>query len=176
MFLNIDYLKSGNERQRLAYKAILETRICSELVCYTPVLCGTIPIELDLDQSDLDIIMEVRDFQAFRGAVTMLCGAFQGFHVEELFVQNLPTMVVNFSYAGFLFELFGQPLPVQQQNAYRHMRVEHALLMKDPKIKEEVIRLKRQGIKTEPAFAQILQLHGDPYAELIRLGERMELF
>lgn len=89
LFLSIDYLKTGNERQSRAHEAILESRIFSELASFTPVLCGTIPIEVDIEESDLDIIMEVHDETAL------------------------------------------------------------------------------------PAFAQILQLKGDPHEELLRLGERM---
>lgn len=173
MFLSTQYLKTGNERQRRAYEAILESRIFTELAAFTPVLCGTIPIELDIDESDLDIIMEVHDVSAFRTAVKALCGIYNGFHMQEQIVHDLPTIIANFECAGFPFELFGQPLAVHQQNAYRHMIVEHALLMKEPHLKQEVIRLKKQGFKTEPAFAQILQLKGDPYEELLRLGEKM---
>lgn len=173
MFLSIDYLKTGNERQSRAHEAILESRIFSELASFTPVLCGTIPIEVDIEESDLDIIMEVHDATAFREAVTALCGAYKGFHMQEQMVHDLPTIIANFECAGFPFELFGQPRAIQQQNAYRHMIVEYALLLQEPHLKQEVIRLKKQGIKTEPAFAQILQLKGDPHEELLRLGERM---
>lgn len=176
MFLSIDYLKAGNDRQRLAHEAILESRIFTELASYTPALCGTIPIEVDIDESDLDIIMEVHDVSAFRAAVTALCGTYKGFHIQELHIHDLPTVIANFECAGFPFELFGQPLAVQQQHAYRHMIVEHALLLEKPHIKQEVIRLKKQGIKTEPAFAQILQLNGDPYEAMLRLGEGMGIF
>ena len=33
-----------------------------ELALYSPVLCGTIPIRMDTLQSDLDIVMEVHNF------------------------------------------------------------------------------------------------------------------
>ncbi|OBZ55281.1 alpha/beta hydrolase, partial [Bacillus cereus] len=54
--------------------------------------------------------------------------------------------------------------------------VEHMLLMQHPHIREEVIRLKEQGLKTEPAFAQVLNIDGDPYEELILLGQEMKLW
>ncbi|MBP3039969.1 DUF4269 domain-containing protein [Bacillaceae bacterium Marseille-Q3522] len=46
--------------------------IFSDLSRYTPVLCGTIPIELDVKGSDLDIIMEVLDFSMFKKEITSL--------------------------------------------------------------------------------------------------------
>ena len=51
---------------------------------------------------------------------------------------------MNFKFEGFDFELFAQPKPVRNQNAYRHMIVEHMLLMQHPHIREEIIRLKRK--------------------------------
>ena len=43
-------------------------------------------------------------------------------------------------------------------------------------LKQEIIRLKEQGIKTELAFAQVLKIDGDPYEELILLGQEMRLW
>ncbi|MFC0560150.1 DUF4269 domain-containing protein [Halalkalibacter alkalisediminis] len=37
-----------------------------ELIAYTPLLCGTLPIQIDIDGSDLDIIMEVNEFNHLR--------------------------------------------------------------------------------------------------------------
>jgi len=81
---------------------------------------------------------------------------------------------MNFEFGGFEFECFGQPVPVERQYAYRHMLAEHDLLVRYPKMRNEVIRLKEQGIKTEPAFARLLQLDGDPYEALLGLERRRE--
>jgi hypothetical protein len=53
------------------------------------------------------------------------------------------------------------------------MIIEHHLLVKIPQVREEIIRLKEKGIKTEPAFAQIFGLVGDPYDELLALGTKL---
>ncbi|MGG3403579.1 glycerophosphodiester phosphodiesterase [Bacillus paranthracis] len=45
-----------------------------------------------------------------------------------------------------------------------------------PHIREEIIRLKENGLKTEPAFAQVLNIDGDPYEGLIVLGQEMRLW
>jgi len=166
-------LKAGNPKQQSAYQAIFELRIPDELSSYTPVLCGTIPIEIDTDQSDLDVIMEVQDFAGFQQHVTALYGDLQDFLITQKERSGIPTIKANFFYGGFAFELFGQPRPVKEQNAYLHMIVEHALMERDPGLKEIIVGLKKQGIKTEPAFAYALQLPGDPYMALIDLGKQL---
>lgn len=70
---------------------------------------------------------------------------------------------------GFEIEIFGQTIPTKQQFAYRHMMVEHNLLNKYGEVfRQQIIELKRQGHKTEPAFAIALNLTGDPYMELLK--------
>ncbi len=68
----------------------------------------------------------------------------------------------------FEIEIFGQSIPTKQQFAYRHLIVEHHLLNKHgEEFRQQIIELKRQGHKTEPAFALALGLTGDPYTELL---------
>ncbi|MCY9698331.1 DUF4269 domain-containing protein [Paenibacillus alginolyticus] len=174
MFFNtINYLKSGNEVQRRAYQVIKKLNILNDLSRYTPTLCGTIPISIDVKGSDLDIILEVYDLKVLKDEVYSLYGNLDGFVLRELVVRSVPTIVSNFHFRGFEFELFAQPSPVQQQNAYRHMIIENNLLLKNPHIRSKIISLKEKGIKTEPAFAQVFELTGDPYDELLILGREI---
>ena len=62
---NIEYLLSGNHKQKTAYKILKEIDIFNILKSYNPILVGTIPINIDLDTSDLDIICQVNHFEAF---------------------------------------------------------------------------------------------------------------
>ncbi|WP_379132412.1 DUF4269 domain-containing protein [Paenibacillus sp. sgz500958] len=176
MFRDITYLKSGSNKQRLAYQAIMDTEIWNRLSSYTPVLCGTIPIGIDTAASDLDIIMEVSDFPRFEDEVVSLYGKYAGFRIKEKSIRGMPVIKANFTSGGFHFELFGQPQAVHRQHAYRHMLVEHHLLLKHPSIKASVLSLKENGIKTEPAFAQVMGLTGDPYEELLALGIQLGLY
>jgi len=51
------------------------------------------------------------------------------------------------------------------------MLIEHKLLStKGEKFRQDIIDLKNQGYKTEPAFAKLLGLGGDAYEELLKLG------
>ncbi|MCI3920043.1 DUF4269 domain-containing protein [Paenibacillus sp. TRM 82003] len=173
MFNSITHLKSGNDIQRRAYKVINELNILNDLDKHTPTLCGTIPICIDVIGSDLDIIMEVHDFKLFKDEVKLLYGNLEGFVLFELMVRNVPTITSNFRFGGFDFELFAQPNAVEKQNAYRHMIIEHHLLTTNPRLRTEIFRLKEKGMKTEPAFAQVLGLVGDPYDELLILGTKL---
>ncbi|MUG43960.1 DUF4269 domain-containing protein [Paenibacillus woosongensis] len=173
MFKTISYLQFGTPIQRQAYKAINELSIINDMAKYNPVLCGTIPISIDVYHSDLDMIMEVHEPDIFKKEVQLLYGHLSGFVINELTVNHIPTIMANFRFEGFEFELFGQAKPVEQQNAYLHMIVEHHLLTANPHYRAAVIRLKEQGMKTEPAFAQVLGLDGDPYKELLTYGRAL---
>ncbi|WP_343330978.1 DUF4269 domain-containing protein [Polaribacter staleyi] len=59
---------------------------------------------------------------------------------------------------------------VKTQNAYRHMIVENKILKeKGFEFKQSIKKLKSNGTKTEPAFAKLLGLEGNPYTELLKL-------
>ncbi len=173
IFRTINYLESGNEVQRRAFRVIHQLGILEDMSKYNPVLCGTIPIAIDIKGSDLDIILEVYEPDRFSEDVKSRYGQLDGFVLQELTMSDMPTVLTNFHYGGFEFELFAQPRAVEQQNAYLHMLVEHHLLMTNPQIKAEIIRLKEQGMKTEPAFAHVLGVAGDPYDELLVLGTEL---
>lgn len=77
-------------------------------------------------------------------------------------------MVASFQLDDFSIELFGQNIPTRQQPGYRHMLVEYRLLQDyGEDFRQQIIQLKQQGIKTEPAFAQVLGLPGNPYEALL---------
>jgi len=57
-FDTIDYLKYGNEKQQKAFQVLSDYTIFETLTTFNPILVGTIPIEIDIETSDLDIICE----------------------------------------------------------------------------------------------------------------------
>ncbi|SER07356.1 DUF4269 domain-containing protein [Pedobacter rhizosphaerae] len=167
-FLDISYLLSGNEKQKRAYEILTEHKILKKLKSSCPILVGTIPINIDIESSDLDIICQVQNKPAFVKLLTSHFQTKKGFTITESAVFQ--SVKANFFIDDFEFEIFGQSTPTVQQNAYRHMLIEHQILLeKDESFRQEIIRLKQQGIKTEPAFAQLLHLSGDPYDALLKL-------
>lgn len=169
---NINYLKKGNTIQKKAYKAIEALKILSILDDYNPILVGTIPIEIDIEGSDLDIICEVYDFSSFKDLIIHYFGHYNKFSVEDIISLEHHILVVNFEFMGFDFEIYAASKPSHTQNGYRHMLIEHRILrlLGDP-FRDEVIKLKKSGLKTEPTFARLLGLVGNPYDELLNIFE-----
>ncbi|WP_127529848.1 DUF4269 domain-containing protein [Paenibacillus kobensis] len=170
-WLDIRYLNRGTERQQQAFRCLSSLNILEDLSAYSPLLAGTIPIDIDIEESDLDILCEVPDLMRFTDRLEQLYRHYEGFEIGQTILQDKSDAAVcGFVYDGFCIEIFGQNRPVMKQNGYLHMAVEHRLLaMTDPGTKEHIRRLKRLGLKTEPAFAHYFRIEGDPYAELLLL-------
>ncbi|RMF82052.1 MAG: DUF4269 domain-containing protein [Chloroflexi bacterium] len=169
-YRDLAYLLDGSAQQRRAFHALQWLNVFGILDEYDPVLVGTIPINLDIPGSDLDIICEAHDLSAFADCVRAAFSKHDGFNLRTDAIAGMPTVVARFTYRKFPVEIFGQPRPVEQQHAYRHMLIEARLLaLGGEKMRRALRELKRQGVKTEPAFAQYLLLEGDPYLALLEL-------
>ncbi|MBQ4914201.1 DUF4269 domain-containing protein [Maribacter sp. MMG018] len=173
-FRNIEYLKRGNERQKLAFSEIKKHKIFEILEKYDPILTGTIPIGIDTPESDLDIICECKDHFEFTRYLTKQFFEKKDFKVYSKKQNGIESTVAEFKTDNFVFEIFGQNIPTEKQNAYRHMVIEnHILNQKGTDFKQRIQKLKADGIKTEPAFAKLLGLKGDPYTELLTLEKNL---
>ena len=167
-FDDINYLIHGTPRQREAYHILNETRILEVLHAYTPILAGTIPLAIDTSESDLDIICCWTTKQQFHECLVQSFGNYRNFKIKEKLVRGERTVIATFHVSTFQFEIFGQNTPVIEQYAYRHLIAEYNILQHfGDDLRAKVIALKRQGVKTEPAFAQVLGLKGDPYDALL---------
>lgn len=80
-------------------------------------------------------------------------------------------MIARFVWDGWPFELFGDHRPVDQQRGWIHFEVEWRLLALDGgTLRRAVGKLRADGLKTEPAFAAVLGISGDPYRGLLQLA------
>lgn len=171
-FRNIEYLKFGNERQKIAFKEINKYKIFEILEAYNPILTGTIPIGIDFPESDLDIICQCENHSEFKEFLSSQFSDKTDFKVYSNNQNGVQSTVAEFKTDNFLFEIFGQNIPTEKQNAYRHMIIENKILIeKGVDFKLKIIKLKADGMKTEPAFAKLLGLEGNPYTELLKLEE-----
>ncbi len=168
-FKNIDYLKNGNDRQKRAYLEIEKLRVFEKLKEYNPILAGTIPLGIDLPESDLDIICTCENHAEFKEHLSRMFSGYKGFKVYSKKQYGVESTIAKFKTDAFLFEIFGQNIPSEKQNAYRHMIIEHRILeQKGVAFRNEIIKLKSKGLKTEPAFAKLLKIKGNPYDELLK--------
>jgi hypothetical protein len=169
---DLSYLADGTPRQRDALRVIRELRLWEHLAAYTPALAGTVPLGIDVEDSDLDVICEADNLTDFLRAVISLASVVNGLCFEEMELRHVPSMIVRFRYGGWAFELFAQPVPVARQYACVHLRVEERLLALGGKPARDAIReLKRDGWGTEQAFAVYFGIAGDPYEEVARLAD-----
>ena len=168
-FRNIDYLLRGNSAQKAAHNELTALRLFETFADFKPILTGTIPIEINIDSSDLDIVCEFKDIDHFVDYVKSQYGSMEGFGINMKEFYGIPSVVARFRGKYFDLEIFGQDVPSDQQNAYRHMLIEYRILEHfGPEFRVEIIKLKKSGYKTEPAFAKLLGIKGDPYLGLLR--------
>ncbi len=169
-FKDIKYLREGNKIQNLAFKTLQRSQIFNILSDYNPVLVGTVPLGIDIVDSDLDIICEVYNHDIFDKIVKKHYRTYNDFSINRQIIKGMVTSFSKFYYDEFIIEIFGQPKSVYKQNGYRHMVIEKRILnIVGKDVKKEIIKLKRSGINTEAAFAQCFELKGDPYEELLTL-------
>lgn len=172
-FIGIDYLKNGTHKQRLAYTTLTTHKIMSGLKQFDPILVGTIPINIDTENSDLDIICCYQDSDEFIKVVKSIFCNYKDFKITESDRHLSSTVIANFKIDSFEIEVFGQNIPTKEQSAYRHMIIEYKLLCeRDEAFRQNIIDLKRKGYKTEPAFGLVLGLSGNPYHELLKYEDR----
>lgn len=171
-FQDITYLAKGSARQRQAYALLKRTQILQSMEQFNPVLVGTIPLDIGIEGSDLDIICCFKEMDQFKKKLMDEFGRLRDFELQ-IHKQIKPSAVVaRFFIADFEIEIFGQRTPIKEQFAYRHLKAEYALLKREGlAFKQQIIDLKRQGFKTEPAFAKALGLKGDPYTALLEFEE-----
>lgn len=156
---------------RPSYKdALARTAILEILGPFDPHVAGTPPLGLDLPSSDIDILCHAPDLPAFAQHV------WAAFHERDAFtirqwISEGRAVVAAFQSEGWRFELFGQPLAVEHQWGWRHFDVERRLLaLGGAPFRQAVKTMRHAGAKTEPAFAQVLRLPGDPYRALLHLS------
>lgn len=172
-FENIAYLKSGSPIQLQAFNILTDSKILYHLEPFKPVLTGTLPLDLFIQgKSDLDIIIQSDRLQIMEQRLLDTFASKKKLSIKLMMMRKRPTLLCRFMQQNFPVEIFCQPVPVKQQLAYRHMIIEHWLLQTHgEKFKKKILDLKKEGVKTEPAFAQVLNLEGDPYDALLKFED-----
>jgi len=148
---------------------VKDLRLLNRLSQFDPVLIGTPPLGLAIETSDIDIACHCAELSDFADTVAREFGQMPAFHLRTIEHLNAPSVVASLFAKGWDIELFCQALPTPAQAGVRHFHVERRLLDLAPALRPMVLRAKMQGLKTEPAFARILGLSGDPYEAVLDL-------
>jgi hypothetical protein len=168
-WFDISYLKHGTKKQFRLYETLIKSNLLNTLSLFTPVVVSTICIGIDINDSDIDIICTYQNFADYKQFIKQKFKTYQHFDIWER--KNTNEIVCTFKFDGFLFEIFSSNIPVTQQNAYLHLTAMHKMLsLSNSLLKNKIIEFKKNGLKSEPSFAKLLHLKGDPFEEIKQLA------
>ncbi|MGY3616954.1 DUF4269 domain-containing protein [Bradyrhizobium sp. USDA 10063] len=155
--------------------AINKSGVLDALRAFDPRVVGTLPLALSVPGSDIDIVCHAFDPFAFAEAIWKQYRSCNGFRLYQWTSSGRP-VVARFEWSGWPFEVFGDPRPVDQQHGWLHFEIEKRLLdLDDGRLRKAVLRQRSLGIKTEPAFAAVLGIAGDPYRGLLELASETDV-
>lgn len=156
-------------------QVIQELDLLGSLAAFDPVVIGTPPLGIATEDSDIDIACSADELADFADLVNELFGQLARFSLERVEHLAEPALAASFLSSGWVVELFCQRQRTEDQWGVRHFRIERRLLALEPLLRPEILKLKRSGLKTEPAFAQLLGLSGDPYEAIIALEQKSDV-
>jgi len=171
-FSGVARLANVSPRGARAAEILKRHRLLDCLVAYQPEVVGTLPLAIDTSESDIDILCNVPDLAAFSEFSDRVFGHFDGYnlHLRPATSHVAAALVVRFECDGLPVEIFATNCPTRSQYGFVHMLIEARILfVMGDEFARQVRELKQSGIKTEPAFAKLLGLFGDPYMELAEL-------
>lgn len=165
-FKNIYYLLEGNEFQKKCYFILEKIKIFEIMKEYNPILVGTIPLGINVKDSDLDIVCQQKDLEKIKYTLIKEFSKYEKFICRK----KDSSLVANFFVEGIEIEIYCSEEISEQTNGYRHMVVEDRILkLANLKFKNDIKELKEKKIKTEQAFCSLLNLIGNPYEEILKL-------
>lgn len=153
---------------KLPYQVILaQLDLFNHLAAFDVEIIGTPPLGIDTENSDIDLVCHYHPTQLAQLTDRMThFKQFQSWSFSQWQKDNR-VYICHFSYQNWDIEIFCSTQAIIEQYGYQHFQVEKRLLnLANSAFKTCILQLKQQGIKTEPAFAQVLQLTGDPYVVL----------
>jgi hypothetical protein len=156
---------------RASYSEVLRNcRILESLDGFDPRVVGTPPLSIDIESSDIDVICQAEDLARFALHLGATFGRYREFCVYQ-WVELPRAIIARFHAGGWPVQVYADPRPVEHQEAWRHFVVEQRLLaLGGESVRNRLMELRSRGMKTEPAFANLLALPGDSYVSLLELG------
>lgn len=157
------------------YKQVLNgIGLFATLAPFDPRVAGTVPLGITRPDSDIDILCHAPDPLVFARALWTGFSNRPGFGMRQWIGTDRP-VIATFQAEGWTVEIFGHALAVTAQPGWRHFEVERRLLLLGGEaMRVAVMAARIAGDKTEPAFARLLGLAGDPYAALLALSDESD--
>lgn len=158
------------EKTEKIWKAIQDSKVLSLFKENNALIAGSFPLDIATTLSDVDVLIKEADLVKLRAFFEYQFSTQDDFKIIEEVVDDLPSLICQFTFQGIPFELFAQDKDTVKQMAYIHFQVEERLLKYGGDALRSRVRGERSvGIKTEHAFANLLSLPGDPFITLAGL-------
>ncbi|MGG6896196.1 DUF4269 domain-containing protein [Rhizobium sp. BR 315] len=150
--------------------AIERVGIAHHLSAWRWALAGTPPLGIAVESSDIDIVCHAGDDKVFAEKLWHAFSDNEAFKLWQWTGAGRPVLS-RFRAQGWVFEIFGSSVPIEDQRAMRHFEIERRLLdLGGARFRQAIIERRRAGQKTEPAFAALLGLGGNPYETMLEIG------
>lgn len=151
-------------------EALRGSGVLDLLAGFDPRIAGTLPLGVSLPGSDIDILCHAPEPNDVADCLSEARERLPGLVLRRWISGGRP-LVAAFGIDHWPVEVFASPVEVDRQAGWRHFVVERRLLeLGGEALRQRVLGLRRAGARTEPAFAAVFGLQGDPYAELHRLS------
>lgn len=156
-----------------AVRAILdEARLFERLRAFDLRWVGSIPLDIHGPGADADICCSaLGDLDGFETFLRSEFGQLADASILPNHHAGEASVIAKFSLGDLPVEIYGRNRPVETHESYIHWLAEHRLLeLAGDRLREDFRLAKAGGLKTEPAFARVLGLGGDPYIEVLKLA------
>lgn len=164
-------LAEGTPVQRHAFEILSDTAVFDLLKPHDPAHVSTIANDIDIVGSDIDIVCSCVDFSALTSVLTEAFKEFSQFNVSVRENRGVKALVATIP-TEIPIEIYAEETATERQLGYRHYLIACRVLdLLGPEAHDDIRELKRDGLKTEPAFARYLGLAGDPYQSFLKLEE-----
>lgn len=156
----------------IARSRLARANVFDALIEYDPRWVGSIPLDIHGPGADADICCCAGpDLDSFQARLADAFSRHDGFEVSPNRHAGEASIIARFNLDDLPVEIYGRARPVECHESYIHWLAEDRLLrLAEDRLRLDVTQAKRQGLKTEPAFATCLKLGGEPYAELLKLA------
>jgi predicted metalloenzyme YecM len=164
------------EKNSCADSALKSLRLGELFLENYPLVVGTLPLGISVAGSDIDVVMESSDFEHTHGELKKAYGKFDEFELFSSRNDQGGYLCCRFKVHNTQVEFFVQDKHPTLQRGYNHYNIEEQLL----KVGSEEFRLKlveqrKQGIKTEQSYCNVLGISGDPFINLLSWSNLSDL-